>query len=96
MWYTFRTLCDTLSQPGISIHHLPPAPTPTPDDVHPLQVGSDPSSTDDLPEFSSSTLAQCLVRFIVADDQVCSTVPSLVCHVLTFLAVNQCHPMPGM
>jgi hypothetical protein len=73
--YTFKTLAEALAQPGVTIRSLPPAPRPQSGDY--LTSGIFPQPTPslgaDLPEFSMGAMHDAIVKFIVADDQVSST-----------------------
>lgn len=99
MGYTFTTLREALKQPGVTIRALPPPPTPAPGDICP--AGSESSPADGLPEFSPSTLARFLVKFIVADDQVRYLSLSLLSifgflWFIDVLVVHQRHRMSGI
>ncbi|KAI6100378.1 hypothetical protein EDD17DRAFT_1768156 [Pisolithus thermaeus] len=68
--YNYATLCEVLSHPNVSIHLLPLAPPPRPDDELPVFSGPRPPPLGaGLLPFSISALHCYLVRFIMADDQ---------------------------
>jgi hypothetical protein len=68
--YTFTTLREMLSKPGVVIRKLPPALWPEPGDRTPTIPGSNLVPNGGLPPFSFAALHHYLVRFIVANDQV--------------------------
>jgi len=71
--YTYNSLKAVLAHQGVTIYNLPPLPPPEVGDGIPLGLGKH-LKTDlgaDLPEFSLGALHDYIVRFIVADDQVC-------------------------
>ncbi|KIM68544.1 hypothetical protein SCLCIDRAFT_48240, partial [Scleroderma citrinum Foug A] len=59
--YMITTLLETLQQPGVSIHKLPPPPCGSLSQPVALQADG-----DDLPPFSSSTFYKYLIKFIVS------------------------------
>ncbi|KIK28686.1 hypothetical protein PISMIDRAFT_90311, partial [Pisolithus microcarpus 441] len=64
--YNYATLHKVLSHPNVSIHLLPPAPPPRPNDELPaFSSPCPPPLGAGLPPFSISTLHCYLVRFIV-------------------------------
>lgn len=66
--YTLKTLKEMISQPGIDIYCLPPAPPKDSSDMPQKQpLGAE------LPEFSHERLHEYIVQFLVAEDLVRST-----------------------
>ena len=73
--YTIATLREALQKPGITLKKFPPAPE---------HCGTNPPSQTSLeaglPPFTISMLHQYLIKFIVANDQVCVSIT--ICHTM--------------
>jgi len=69
--YTYNSLKAALALPNSTIDNLPPPPPKDGDNI-PLRLGPKVDLGTDIPEFSLTALHDYLVRFIVADDQVCA------------------------
>lgn len=73
MGYSLKTLREEV-QHGTKLTELPPPPHPNPGNSQPHdRVPSSGKDTPTMPEFSLSAMQEYLVKFIVADDQVCSS-----------------------
>lgn len=72
--YTYNSLKAVLTCQGVTIHGLPPPPPPEVGDNIPSGLGKPPKPdiSTDLPKFSLGALHNYIVRFIVADEQVCT------------------------
>ena len=65
--YTLKTLKEVLTQPGININSLPPAPPSSFLDCGSLDVSQQKQA---LPEFSLEGLQQYIVKFFMVEDLV--------------------------